>query len=989
MHNIKYILVALISIGVLNAQTVSGTVSDSDGNSLMGANVSVEGTDLGSASNNDGSFSVTGMSAGTYTITASYIGLESASSTVTVGDGQTVTVNLSLDKGDIRLNQVVVAASKKKELVTDAPASVEVFSNEELTVRNTTSIAGHTEGRAGVETMKTGMESSNVTVRGFNGIFSGAMNVIVDNRWARPPVITANLLQLIGYEDDDIDRIELVRGAGSTMYGPNSAQGVMAIYTKSPFDQSGTRLSVTAGERNYMKVTARHAMQLGGKVALRISLRHSEFEEWPYEINTSGGLGGYSEPSTVRRWLAIPNAPYRNYTDNMYNDPVEGVNNNPATEVDPVKLSSDQFSMKMEIRPDLKSTLTLNVRSAESDAIEMTGIGRAMGLGAKSMSEQISYSRQGFLGGDLFLNVFHNHNAQEGTYILATGQIIYDKSSSLGVQVQHTVPLDDGQFLVWGIDHEDRTPDTRMSINGMFEDTDDFTQTGGYMQYENRFNEKWKLVLAGRVDDNTYSDDLLMAPRYALVYNPTPTSQWRMTYNKAYELPGNYPKNLDIVSVSSFLGAAGLPDLSPVLGFNPDFNVRALGAKNGYNYTRGANGLNQFRSQWSQHPYLGGDVNRYYDLNDPTFNAVVWPTLATVIGGGFLQGASGQALLGGYAQGVAAAYAAATGDVAGAAAYGAAAAASAAADFQTLMGVTPNIAHATAMYSPAAAGFVPTDGGNQPDIPKNKATNRNQFEIGYKGQVADGLVLGVDLWTTEVTNYISALSNTTHNVIMAADGADYVAKLMTAMYGNANLTGFVNLLDSAAAGGNGNGIGADDLAGIIAGQIGGIPVGGISPNHHNYGGEIIFGYRTVPEPFRLSGMDVSMNWYPSSDWSFWSAYSFINKDEIHAEGVNDRDTLHMNTPQHKLAGGMQYQGDGHGYGLQLRWQDSYTMDGSVYYGKVESFYTLGVNASWDVPTVEGLKVGLTIDNVTDQVHREAFQGAIMGRWASVKLGYDF
>ena len=73
MHNIKYILVALISIGVLNAHTVSGTVSDSDGNSLMGANVSVEGTDLGSASNNDGSFSVTGMSAGTYTITASYI----------------------------------------------------------------------------------------------------------------------------------------------------------------------------------------------------------------------------------------------------------------------------------------------------------------------------------------------------------------------------------------------------------------------------------------------------------------------------------------------------------------------------------------------------------------------------------------------------------------------------------------------------------------------------------------------------------------------------------------------------------------------------------------------------------------------------------------------------------------------------------------------------------------------------------------------------
>ena len=73
MHNIKYILIALLSSAMLSAQTVSGTVSDTDGSGLAGANVSVDGTDLGSASNNDGSYSVTGLSAGTYTVTASYI----------------------------------------------------------------------------------------------------------------------------------------------------------------------------------------------------------------------------------------------------------------------------------------------------------------------------------------------------------------------------------------------------------------------------------------------------------------------------------------------------------------------------------------------------------------------------------------------------------------------------------------------------------------------------------------------------------------------------------------------------------------------------------------------------------------------------------------------------------------------------------------------------------------------------------------------------
>jgi outer membrane receptor protein involved in Fe transport len=988
MHNIKYILIALLSSAMLSAQTVSGTVSDTDGSGLAGANVSVDGTDLGSASNNDGSYSVTGLSAGTYTVTASYIGYESTSSSVTVGDGQTVTLNLTLTQGDVRLNQVVVAASRKKELVVDAPASVEVFSSEELSVRSAKSIIDHTEGRAGVETMKTGMQSSNVTLRGFNGIFSGALHVMVDNRWARPPVITANIYQLIGIEDDDIDRIELVRGPGSTMYGPNTAQGVMAIYTKSPFDQSGTRVELHGGMNNYSKLSVRNAGQWGSKFAYRVSLSHTEYDEWSYDINNSGGVGGYSEPATVRRWLAIPSYPFQNF-DTVYDDPVGGVDNNPATENSPVNLYSDIFSTKMEFRPDLKSTITLSLRSTESDVIEMTGIGRAYGIGANSMSEQLSYQRQDVLGGDLYINLFRNHNKQDGTYILATGQIIYDRSESVAFQIQHSVPLGNGQSLTYGIDHEDRSPDTGYSINGVFEDDDDYTSDGVYAQYENRINDKWKVVAAIRGDDNTWNDDLLVAPRFAVVHNPTATGQIRFTYNKAFEVPGNYPKNLDITQYANFLSLAGVPDFSGLLGFQPDFNLRAMGARNGYNYHKGTNGVNSFRSNWSQHPYLGGNINHNWDLGDNNFNAVVWPTLASFIGGGFLQGASGQALLAGYAQGVAAAYAAATGDVSGAAAYGAAAAGAAAADFQTLMGVTPNIAHVTAKFNPAAGAFIPSDGANAMNVAKNDHTTRDVWEIGYKGQVGNGMVLGVDVWTTEVHDYIGALTNMSHSVIMAADGADYVAKLMTAMYGNANLTGFVNLLDSAAAGGNGNGIGADDLAAIVAGQVGMIPVGNVSPDHSPYGADMIFGYGKVTESFRLSGMDLSLNWYPSEDWSFWSAMSYINKDEISVPNVDEEGILNMNTPKMKLGGGLQYSGDGHGYGLRLRYQDSYNMDGSVYAGKVESFYTLGVNASFDIDSAPGLKVTLTVDNITDQVHREAFQGALMGRWASVRLGYEF
>ncbi len=131
----KYLFVFLLSVATLTAQTVSGTVSGADGNALAGANVTVEGTDMGASSNNDGSFSISGLSDGDYTLTASYIGYDSASVVVSVSGGQATNANLTLESGNIRLNQIVVSASFKKELVTEAPASVEVFGADELSAR--------------------------------------------------------------------------------------------------------------------------------------------------------------------------------------------------------------------------------------------------------------------------------------------------------------------------------------------------------------------------------------------------------------------------------------------------------------------------------------------------------------------------------------------------------------------------------------------------------------------------------------------------------------------------------------------------------------------------------------------------------------------------------------------------------------------------------------------------------------------------------------
>lgn len=1001
----QYLFVFLLSVATLTAQTVSGTVSGADGSALAGANVTVEGTDMGASSNQDGSFSISGLSDGDYTLTASYIGYDAASAMVSVSGGQAANVNLTLESGNVRLNQVVVSASFKKELVTEAPASVEVFGGAELEARGATTIADVLSNRAGVETMKTGLEGSNVTVRGFNGVFSGAIHAVVDNRWTRAPVVNAQLLQFMAPDDSDIQRVELVRGPASPMYGPDTQQGVIAMFSKSPFNQ-GNRVAVTVGERDYMKVYARLAHQWGARAATRIAISHRSFNDWDAnmpvtqaEANAQGH--NYWEPSMIRRGLATPIYPFIEYggENDPYKDPVTGSPNDAAFDFSPEATTVD---MKTEFRPDLKSNLTLNFRMANVSAIEMTGVGRAFADDATLYQAQVSYLRQEFLGGDLFLNLFTNWNDQKTTYNLSTGNIVYDTSSNLAFQLQHNIELNNGQSLVWGGDMLQRTPETEGTINGKNEDIDDFDNIGAYFSYEKKWDNGVKFVGTGRMDSNNYLSDIgtdfVFAPKLALVWSPEDVrGTFRLTYGENIDLPGNFTKNLDIAVLGTNLvyGANGLDFTSPALGglpFQPDFQAKAMGSTTtGWTYNRDANGNHTYRTNWSPAwganpalpaPYYGADVNTNYSLNDPVVNGAMWGIFAPVIGGGFLQSADGAALLAGYAAAVGAGYAAATGDVAGAAAYGAGQAGAASVDFLELMGsAIPTIGN---LVLDGSLNLVDPN-VEFGDYDVIKETTWAQAEFGYKGQVSDNMTIAVDVYQMNISDYVSSLDQISGFTIMAADAGSYVAALLTGMYGNDNLTNFVNAMDS-------NGVygGADELAAAIAGGVAQLPTGSIAPEQSPYGANIVVGYRQLTEDLKLNGMEATLNYFPSNDWNFYMNMSTLSESTIDAADENGRiTTVNMNTPKFKMGAGMQYAGEGVSYGMSLRYQDSYFADGfASTSGQIPSFYTLGVNGKWNVDAVPGMSVGLSIDNITDVVHKETFLGPEMGRFTTLSVGYD-
>ena len=997
----QYMFALLFSVATLFAQNITGTVSGDDGSALAGANVAVEGTDTGASSNQDGSFSISGLSDGTYTVTASYIGYDDASAVVTISGGQASSVNLTLDKGDIRLNQVVVSASLKKELVTEAPASVTVFGGEELEARSATTLSDVLGNQAGVEYMKTGLESSNLSLRGFNGVFSGAIHAVVDNRWTRAPVVNAQLLQFFAPDDSDVDRVELVRGPASPMYGPDTQQGVISLFTKSPFNQ-GNRVAITVGDRNFMKIYGRVAHQWGARAATRISFSHRSFDDWesnmPRSLSEAQAEGhSYYEPELIRRGLQTTSYPFIDYAASGYNDPVEGSPNS-ATSDEPFSPEATVFETKTEFRPDLKSNLTINTRMANLSAIEMTGVGRQFADDVDLMQFQLAYFRQDVLGGDLYLNFFTNINDQKTTYSLVNGNVVYDESSNRAFQLQHTIPMKNGQTVIWGLDYLDRTPETKGTINGKNEDDDNFDNLGVYYSYEKKFSDEFKFVGTGRLDQNNYLDAIgtssVFAPKLAFVWSPEDVrGNFRLTYGENIDLPGNFPKNLDIAVYRDFVykQSLGIDFSTPLFGalpFNPDIQVKAMGSTTtGWTYDRDANGVPTYRSNWS--PALGLDVNTNYAMGNSTMNAAAFGVWSPIMMGAILQSAAGGGYNAAFAAQVAAGYAAATGDTAGAAAYGAAQANAAAVAVLEMSGAVSPSAFSNIVIDENFAIVNPVQ--QYPDFPATKETTWAQTEFGYKGQVSDNMTLSVDVYDLVISDYVTNLQNISGMVTVVGDGGSYVGNVLTylATAGDANLVNWINGWDAAAAGGNGNGTGADEFAGLLLGQVAQVPIGMVAPEQSPYGGNLIYGYKQLTEDLNLQGLEVSMNYFPSAEWTFSMNMSLLSDSSLTVDFEGVEQFVNMNTPKFKLGGGMQYASQDQSYGMTLRYQDSYFADGfSGTSGNVDGFYTVGVNAKWNLEAVDGLSVGLSIDNITDVVHRETFLGPEMGRFTSISLGYD-
>ena len=267
-----------------NTGSVTGKLTDIQTNeALSGATVSIRGTAISALTNDEGNFSIKNLKAGNFVLEISYVGYETISVDVTIADGKTAVANAGL-RHDGRLgNAVVISASKRPEKITNAPASIQVIGRKDLDQFAGSNVVELVSKLQGIQYTRSGVDEITFNARGFSNAFNNRMFLLVDGRNSITPLSGGLPIFNNGSTNkDDIERIEVVLGPQSALYGPNAHSALFNYVTKDPRRYPGTSVSVSAGSQRQFSTRFRHALQINNKWAYKLTGEYVTGEDYEW-----------------------------------------------------------------------------------------------------------------------------------------------------------------------------------------------------------------------------------------------------------------------------------------------------------------------------------------------------------------------------------------------------------------------------------------------------------------------------------------------------------------------------------------------------------------------------------------------------------------------------------------------------------------------------------------------------------------------------------
>ncbi|WP_338812983.1 TonB-dependent receptor [Bernardetia sp. Wsw4-3y2] len=187
---------------------------------------------IGTTSDKNGNYELKNIPFGTYTLLASYLGFETQTKTVILNEENPVLeVNFDLKESISELNQIVVTATRTEKKQTDAAIMVDIIDSKTLINTQSCNLSEGLKFQAGLR-VETDCQTCNYTQLRMNGLAGGYSQILINGR----PIFSP-LMGLYGMEQlpvNMIERIEVVRGGGSVLYGSSAIGGVVNVITKIP-----------------------------------------------------------------------------------------------------------------------------------------------------------------------------------------------------------------------------------------------------------------------------------------------------------------------------------------------------------------------------------------------------------------------------------------------------------------------------------------------------------------------------------------------------------------------------------------------------------------------------------------------------------------------------------------------------------------------------------------------------------------------------------
>ncbi|MCS6934937.1 MAG: TonB-dependent receptor [Chitinophagales bacterium] len=998
---------------------ISGNVQDEKKQPFEGVAVMVKGTNIGTVTDASGNYTLE-VPKDAKTLVFSYTGYASKEFPINPNQGNYV-LNVDFEESGVGLNQVIVSASRKREKLLDAPASVSVLGTERIERNVVTTPVEQLKTTPGVDLMRTGLISSNVVIRGFNNIFSGSVFNVVDNRIGSVPSLRVNAYQLVPLSNLDYEKIEVVRGPASALYGPNASSGVIHIMTKSPLEQKKkfeTSVAMTTGftvlDKSVQQLNiGQHGDQtftgnpnpdnIIGQTKRKIFSGNIINPELRHSGRLFDGKFGYKVSGSYFQALDYPNYDPREPFDGdslLFGSVINGQIFRPDTlgyETDAngniidstLRLNIKRFQKdfrirkytadaRIDIRPINDITIIVNGGLAGSRNIELTGLGAAA-AGGPTGAWIYWYFQTRFMWKNLFIQYFLNSSDAGNTFLIPQlsqsarndyhavspprpykVQRLVDQSKLHVIQAQHSINPLEKLNLIYGFDVFMTRPDTKGTINGRFETRDNLTQIGGYFQAEYEPLKWLKAVSAFRIDYNNIigPKGTAFSPRGALVFKPAQGHNIRITFNRAFDSPTTLNQFLDLSN-----------------GLIPNgINVRGIGNPYGwrYNFATDANGnrIVQFKTA----PW-GGTQGQWVTFGDKSINVAMFDSLKNYLISNFAKATGNIFIATSLVNAILDGIAGPGGTVANA--------------------EQISIDYANFAQTKDLASSI-QDVKRFEDLKKINNSNTQTLELGYKGFLFNKLSLQTDIYWTRISNYVSPLRSASGAVVLDAKsylgGYDYANNRIDTngvLYQNLYVKNgdmnslLVGVLDGVPALQNPSIVPSiqgsvwDELV-VMTYQF---PLGTITPDDSSLiNSDYILTFKNLGR-LDVFGLDFGFQYNAIEDnrqlLQAGGSLSWVNKDQL---TLSSGERVPLNAPKLKSSVMLDYtmKNIGLSVGTTFRYQMGFEAASAVYSGFVKPAYLLDARISYRPKFYEGLLLSVNINNVTNYMWRSFPGTPLMG-----------